>query len=325
MRSERITVLAVLLFASVTLSTSCNRSDNYDNKESAEQPMGENLVAKGKAVELMKQQCFSCHSPRGGEHNRVAPPMIAVKRHYLEEGDSEKDFADKMWAFLANPSEEVSMMPGAVEKFGLMPKMPFEEEQIREIAAYLYNNDIQKPDWFEKHYQEEHGKRSPEQGYKSKGKQLAMATKAVLGKNLMGAIQQKGTAGALEFCNTRAIPLTDSMAQVLEASIKRISDQPRNPDNEAVGQGLEYIKSVKEKLAKGEKPSPLIVEGEDQVTGYYPIMTNKLCLQCHGNKGEDIKTEVELAISQKYPNDKATGYKENELRGAWVVKMSKKE
>ena len=91
MLSERITVkiLAILLFGSVAFFTSCDSSGNYDNEKSAEQPTGEDLVAKGKAVELMKQQCFSCHSPRGGEHNRVAPPMIAIKRHYLEEGDSD--------------------------------------------------------------------------------------------------------------------------------------------------------------------------------------------------------------------------------------------
>jgi|TARA_B110000240_G_scaffold47236_1_gene53538 hypothetical protein len=43
-------------------------------------------------------------------------------------------------------------------------------------------------------------------------KEIAVATKGVLGKNLLNAINTKGVAGAVDFCNTQAIPLTDSMA-----------------------------------------------------------------------------------------------------------------
>jgi hypothetical protein len=60
-----------------------------------------------------------------------------------------------------------------------------------------------------------------------------MKTKQELGKNLMQAIQTKGTAGALEFCNIKALPITDSMSNVLNASIKRVSDLERNPKNKA--------------------------------------------------------------------------------------------
>ncbi len=62
---------------------------------------------------------------------------------------------------------------------------------------------------------------------------MAKSTQAELGKNLMGAIQKEGALGALEFCNLQAYPLTDSMAEVHNARIRRVSDRPRNQTNQA--------------------------------------------------------------------------------------------
>ena len=59
------------------------------------------------------------------------------------------------------------------------------------------------------------------------------------------------------------------------------------------------------------------------MTGYYPITTQAMCLQCHGNPESDIAPETLSAIERFYPEDLATGYGENELRGIWVVEMAK--
>jgi hypothetical protein len=49
-----------------------------------------------------------------------------------------------------------------------------------------------------------------------------------------------------------------------------------------------------------------------------------MCLQCHGKPGTDISEATTAKLRQLYPNDKATGYGINELRGIWVVEMNKK-
>jgi hypothetical protein len=59
------------------------------------------------------------------------------------------------------------------------------------------------------------------------------------------------------------------------------------------------------------------------VTGYYPILTGKMCLQCHGIKNEDINPETSSILKKLYPNDKAIGYKENDLRGLFKIEMNK--
>ncbi len=41
-------------------------------------------------------------------------------------------------------------------------------------------------------------------------------------------------------------------------------------------------------------------------------------------KGIDISSSTYKTISKLYPEDKATGYGENEVRGLFVVEMTKK-
>lgn len=108
----------------------------------------------------MEMQCYICHNPKTKEQNRIAPPMIAIKNHYLTEGISKEDFIKDIQKFVKNPTVENSKMPNAVKKFGLMPKQYYSDKTIREIADYLYDNDIEKP----KGYDENHGKKGHEKG-----------------------------------------------------------------------------------------------------------------------------------------------------------------
>ena len=151
----------------------------------------------------------------------------------------------------------------------------------------------------------------------------ALETKGVLGKNLMNAINTQGTEKAIEFCSTKAIVLTDSMSIAFNASIKRVSDKPRNPINMANDNETAFINELKQKISKGEKMTPKFTESDGKITGYFPIETNAMCLQCHGSKDLDIKPNVIKKIAQLYPKDQATGYKENQIRGIFVVTQNK--
>ena len=147
----------------------------------------------------------------------------------------------------------------------------------------------------------------------------ALETKGVLGKNLMNAINTQGTEKAIEFCSTKAIVITDSVGTAFNATIKRVSDQPRNPINMANEDETAFINELKEKVSKGEKMTPKFTAFDGKITGYFPIETNALCLQCHGSKELDIKSNVLKKLVQIYPKDLATGYRENQLRGLFVV------
>ena len=225
-----------------------------------------------------------------------------------------------------------------------MPKQSFPEEDIKQIAEYMFDFDIEQPEWFEDHFKEEQGKHKGQgmgngkgkgmgQGmhkqqaevnfedlpYDERGLKYALTTKAVLGKNLMGTIQKKGTLEALAFCNEQAYPLTDSMSVVHNANIKRVSDKPRNPNNKANSIELDYINTFKKQLANQEEISPIVKEDTDQVHVYYPIVTNSMCLQCHGKPNENIKPEIIKKLTLLYPEDQATGYITDQVRGIWSI------
>ncbi|PKR79811.1 hypothetical protein CW751_13355 [Brumimicrobium salinarum] len=162
--------------------------------------------------------------------------------------------------------------------------------------------------------------------YEDLGFKYATTTKATLGKNLMGAISSGGTEHALSFCNVQAIPLTDSMSREHNATISRVSDKPRNQNNAANAKELEEIEFYKTQIAEGKSGKeiqPHVEIKENKVHFYYPIITNEMCLQCHGTKNEEVKPATLAMLSEMYPEDQATGYKTNEVRGIWSIVFEK--
>ena len=140
-----ILILLMLFFVTGCKNESSTVKSNLEKSLS-----GQNTQHKGK--QLMEIQCNSCHSPTASEDTRLAPPMIAVKRHYLTEDMSKEEFVEDILSWMQAPSVEKSKMLGAVERFGMMLKMPLKEEDIIQIAEYMYENKLQAPEWFEEHY-----------------------------------------------------------------------------------------------------------------------------------------------------------------------------
>ncbi len=277
------------------------------------------LVERG--GKLISANCYSCHSTDAPMNGRLAPPMVAVKSHYLNEESTLAAFTEELIRFVQKPSPSYSKMPGAQRRFGLMPALPLPEEELRAIAAFIYYADLEAPEWFEAHQKEEQEAMKEQQGYAKKGKEFALQTKALLGKNLLASINANGPENAVTFCNTRAIPLTDSSANALNVHIQRVSDRPRNPANAADSLQLIQLAAIRNDLAQGKTDVYRLLEEENSVTGYYPIVTNGMCLQCHGEKETQINPATLSALEALYPADQATGYATNQLRGLWVVTM----
>ncbi len=156
-----------------------------------------------------------------------------------------------------------------------------------------------------------------------RGARFAMQTQSVLASNLINAINTQGTVYALAFCSEKVYPLTDSMALELDVKLKRVSDKPRNSKNRANGQEMAYISKSKDLLANGEEIKPEIAEINGKMVGYYPIITNQICMQCHGKQSTEVLPKTLSKIEELYPDDEGIGYGINELRGIWVVEMKK--
>jgi mono/diheme cytochrome c family protein len=303
----------IIAFAAFTVVSCGNEA-----KESIEDAPKITLQEKEEAIKLLEKNCYSCHAP-DNSGPRLAPPMLMVKNHYLDAKTTEKEFVENVVAYALNPSEDKSRMPGALNKFGLMPKTKFDEQEVRKIAKYLFYGELLHPADVPIPVDA-----SDTTNFLSVGKKVAMDTKAALGKQLFAAVEREGAAGAVEFCSLRAISITDSMAQVLNTGVKRVSDQPRNKGNQANEMELTIITEMKAMLAKGEEVKPVLNKEGGKAVGYYPIVTNNFCLQCHGKKDGDIESVTLATLGKLYPEDKAIGYSENQLRGLFVVEMDAK-
>lgn len=311
-----------ILSISILLS-GCNNENNSNGKiQNIETELSDTLLSQG--FQLLETNCFTCHSPNMSKGSRIAPPIFAVKKHYFDADITYDEFSESIVSFVLNPTDEKAKMRGAINKFGLMPNMGFSESQIKAVTYYLYYTEIETPDWFEKHYQEEHQKHTDnalEIPDLEKGQHKALAVKSVLGKNLMGKLKNDGTIAALAFCNINALSLTDSMAILQDAKIKRVSDKPRNEIAQANSNELDIIQTFKDSLMTSGNITPILLTEGNSKKGYYPILTNQMCLQCHGAIEKDINKETFEKINSLYTNDKAIGYGLNELRGMWVVEF----
>jgi cytochrome c551/c552 len=318
--------IAFLFLATLTI-VSCTEEVVVETNPKQEIIITEVNEDLAKGFQHLQTVCFSCHSPNAGTTDKVAPTMAEVKQAYLENTDSKEMFVSKFVAFVSNPTAEVAIIKHAPPTYGVMPKFEFSKEELTQVANYVYQSSIEKADWFAGSFESEKAKFKPNDAalsYVALGKKFALSTKSVLGKNLKGAIKNKGTENAVSFCNESAYSLTDSMAVQLHAGVKRVSDQARNPINQANATELAYIQEGKKRMAEGKKVKPLVQEIEGKMIGYYPITTNKMCLQCHGTPNTQIKPETLAKIQLLYPSDAAKGYDTNQLRGIWVIEMDKK-
>lgn len=312
------------LFAIIGIATFMACNQVVKNNEQVSQNEEQETVHEGEI--LLQKNCYVCHSPTA-KTGRIAPPMQYVKEHYIKEGTTEEEFTASFIEFIKHPTKASAKMPGAVANFGLMPQQAFPEETLKKIANYIYNNEIEGPGDFKKHKKKHSkgqgknkgGNQSSEITKAERGLEYALSTKAVLGKNLMGKIQSEGTIGALDFCNINAITLTDSMAKVQHALISRVTDKPRNQDNLASKEELSTINFFKQRASEGAEPESVISEKDGKTTFYFPIITNSMCMQCHGTPGVEIENSTLAKIEGYYPADKATGYAVNEVRGMWKV------
>lgn len=101
------------------------------------------------AQEIVENVCYSCHHPTARPDARLAPPMEIAKRNYLASNADREGFVDAVTAFVLSPSPGQAKLHSDVENFGLMDPLGYSEQQIREVAAFIYDTELPKPDWLE--------------------------------------------------------------------------------------------------------------------------------------------------------------------------------
>jgi hypothetical protein len=118
-----------------------------------------NLSQKEIGLKLIEKHCYVCHSVNSNSHDEIiAPPLAAVKWRYSRQYSNKEEFVSAMVDWIMDPKLGKSIMPGAVDKFKVMPKQPFDKTEIVSIVNYIYDNPLEEPVWFEEHQKDMHGK-----------------------------------------------------------------------------------------------------------------------------------------------------------------------
>lgn len=116
--------------------------------------------------QLYQTYCSACHGITGGMNmnQRVAPPVIAIKMHYISPYPDKKSFVSAVANWVENQDAGKTLMPGAIRRFNIMPPVSVSREDAEKIATYIYLGDLEKPAGFDKHFEQMHGKNRGNQG-----------------------------------------------------------------------------------------------------------------------------------------------------------------
>ena len=123
---------------------SCNTNQKNKNTSAiADVEQTPEFNAKGYA--LMTQKCYLCHFEKPDPSKKdlmIAPPMLRIQEHYKPTYPNKTEFVNAIVAIVKNPSLEKTLMPGAVKKFKLMPRLIYDDEELRLIAEAIYDYDF---------------------------------------------------------------------------------------------------------------------------------------------------------------------------------------
>lgn len=140
---------------------------------------------------------------------------------------------------------------------------------------------------------------------------------------LQTAMQSGGPVNAISACQLKAPEIAKTVSDGEKLQISRVSLRNRNPvtgvPNEWQTQVLNDFEARK---VKGEALESLVYSelvenaGKQEFRFMKAIPTEAMCLTCHGS---EVSPAVMTRLKELYPQDKATGFKEGDLRGAFVV------
>jgi len=149
-------------------------------------------------------------------------------------------------------------------------------------------------------------------------KQLAMQLQATLKKS----IKSDGPQAAIQVCNTEAPAIAGQLSQG-DWQVGRTSLKWRNPDNQPDAWETQVMQQFAERLAAGEAPQTLEASKTDNGEFRYmkAIPTAGVCLACHGEK---LAPAIGTTLDKLYPQDRARGFKQGELRGAFTLRKTLK-
>jgi len=145
---------------------------------------------------------------------------------------------------------------------------------------------------------------------------------AELKSTLQSAVKTDGPVKAISVCYEKAPKLAQKVSSEKGMEVARTSLKIRNELNAPDAWELSVLEQFEQRKAKGEpvktiEYSETTTHNGNKVFRYMKaIPADDVCLMCHG---ETIADNLSAEINKLYPNDRATGFKKGDIRGAFTV------
>jgi hypothetical protein len=150
------------------------------------------------------------------------------------------------------------------------------------------------------------------------------AAMKLVGRSLMQRLQaelgQGGPGEAVTSCHEEAQLISAELARSAGVEAGRTSARLRNPANAPRPWAKGYVEATAGR--KAADVEPVAFDLGDRVGLLRPITVGGACLACHGSP-EQIPASAASSISARYPDDRATGFAEGDLRGFFWAEVKK--
>lgn len=145
-----------------------------------------------------------------------------------------------------------------------------------------------------------------------------------LQSHLQTAMAEGGPGNAIEVCSRVAPEIAASISEARNLEIGRTSLRVRNIANEPDQWERLVLEGFEDARASGQDAQSLrhhevvIEDGQPVLRYMQAIPTGGLCLTCHG---AELHADVRPALERLYPEDRAVGFAEGDVRGAFTIRQ----
>lgn len=142
---------------------------------------------------------------------------------------------------------------------------------------------------------------------------------------LKAEIAKSGPEGAIAVCQVQAPAMARAASTQTGWNVKRVSLRNRNPKavpdawERAALEDFDRRAAAHEPAAKLESYAAVQEDGKTVWRYMRALPTGELCLACHGPV-EQLSPAVKAKLAALYPDDRATGYRIGDIRGAMTLK-----
>lgn len=152
-----------------------------------------------------------------------------------------------------------------------------------------------------------------------------LAVKALgseLKSTLQASMKANGVIESISVCNIKASGITNRVSEEQGMSVGRTSLKYRNPGNKPDDWEKTVLEQFEQRKVAGEAVNTLeyseVTEHDGKKVFRYmkAIPTDGVCLNCHGM---NVSQPFVSKINSLYTDDKATGFKKGDIRGAFTV------